>query len=248
MIKLYNLVGYYQNSANALPQRHFHNRFIKDYKQWSTNYIDFVHYTVPIAYGTADGFQFPGEYCGQYGVYEAVRHIYETSRQLRPLVKEESLFVSKKFFASDLEKAISDLRANWRAKQGIPEDGIVVFFAPGNELKEAQFCLDSVRKGVREFLLKYSAPTSLSPKAPTLDQYTTVISVHRGSEAEAFIRQAVQENEWLGRVLIVTNEDNEHYNAMASADMGIVYDGNMVASAAACHLPTMVIANLRMHH
>lgn len=35
---------------------------------------------------------------------------------------------------------------------------------------------------------------------------------------------------------------------MAAADMGIVYDGQLVASAAACHLPTMVLANLRMHH
>jgi hypothetical protein len=67
----------------------------------------------------------------------------------------------------------------------------VVFFAPGNEVKEAEFCLDSVRKGIREFLLKYSAPTSLSPKAPALDQYTTVISVQAGSEAEGYIRSFV---------------------------------------------------------
>jgi lipid A disaccharide synthetase len=58
----------------------------------------------------------------------------------------------------------------------------------------------------------------------------------------------VQDSDFLGRVLIVTNEDNEHFNAMAAADMGIVYDGQLVASAAACHLPTMVLANLRMHH
>ena len=79
---------------------------MKDYKQWALHYVDFVHYTLPITYGTADGFQFPGEYCGQYGVYEAVRHIYEQSRTLRPLLKDESMFVSRKYFASDLEKAI----------------------------------------------------------------------------------------------------------------------------------------------
>ena len=48
---------------------------------------------------TADGFTFPGEYCGQYGVYEAVRHLYSQSKELRPLLKEESLYVNKKFFA-----------------------------------------------------------------------------------------------------------------------------------------------------
>ena len=62
------------------------------------------------------------------------------------------------------------------------------------------------------------------------------------------MREFVQDKDWLGKVIVVTNEDNEHFNAMAAADMGIVYDGHMVASAAACHLPTMVLANLRMHH
>ena len=85
--------------------------------------------------------------------------------------------------------------------------------------------MDSVRRGLREFLFKYSSPSSLSPKAPTLDQYTTVISVQRGSDAEAYIRQFIAENEWLGRVIVVTNEDNEHLSAMAASDMGIAYDG-----------------------
>ena len=35
---------------------------------------------------------------------------------------------------------------------------------------------------------------------------------------------------------------------MSAADMGIVYDGQMIASAAACHLPTMVLVKMRMHH
>jgi hypothetical protein len=100
-----------------------------------------------------------------------------------------------------------------------------VFFAPGNEVKEAQFSMDSVRRGIREFLFKYSSPSSLSPKAPAMDNYTTVISVQRGSESEAYIREFVQEKEWLGRVIIVTNEENEHFNAMAASDMGIAYDG-----------------------
>ena len=49
MICLFNFfIGYYQHSANDMPRRHFHNRFIKDYKQWASSYIDFVHYTLPL--------------------------------------------------------------------------------------------------------------------------------------------------------------------------------------------------------
>jgi hypothetical protein len=158
-------------------------------------------------------------------VYEAVRHLYSQSRELKPLLKDESLLLNKKHFASDLEKSIDHVRVSFREKHKIPQEGTVIFFNAGNEVKEAEFSLDSVRKGIKEFLLKYSSPTSLSPKAPHVDHYTTVISVHKGSEAEEYIRKFVEENEWKGRVIIVTNENNEHIDAMAASDLGISYDG-----------------------
>lgn len=99
-------IDYYKNSANPLPRRHFHNKFIKDYKQWTLNYFDFVHFTIPLQFGTADGFVFPGEYVGQYGVYEAVRHLYTQNKELKPLLKDESIYVNRKHFSSDLEKSI----------------------------------------------------------------------------------------------------------------------------------------------
>lgn len=127
------------------------------------------------------------------------------------------------------------------------DEQTVVFFAPGNELKEAKFTAENARKGIKEFLLKYSAPTSLAAKARPLDNFVTVISVHAGSEGEKYIRDFVRESEWYGKVVFVTNEDNEHINAMCASDFGIVHDGQMVSSAAACHLPTMNVFNMRMH-
>ena len=177
-------IEYYKNSANDLPKRHFYNKFAKDYKQWALNYFDFVHFTIPLNFGTADGFQFPSEYVGQYGVYDAVKHLYNQSKDLKPLLKEESLYVNRKYFSSDMEKSIESVRASFREKHKIPENGAVIFFAPGNEEKEAIFCTDTVRKGIKEFMLKYSSPTSLSPKAPPMDHYTTILSLHKGSEAE----------------------------------------------------------------
>ena len=55
--------------------------------------------------------------------------------------------------------------------------------APGNEVEEATFSIESARRGVKEFLTKYSWPTSLSPTAPPLEEYVTVISLHKGSPA-----------------------------------------------------------------
>ena len=170
-------IEHYKNSVNELPQRHFHNRFVKDYKQWALKYFDFVHYSLPQTSPTADGFQFPGEYVGQYGVYDAVKHIYSQTKELQPLLKDESLFINKSFFASDMEKGISKVRSTFREKHGIDAGSTIVFFSPGNEKKEAEFCIETVRKGIKEFILKYSSPTSLSPKAPPAENYVTVISL-----------------------------------------------------------------------
>eukprot|EP00352_Strombidinopsis_acuminata_P007470 CAMPEP_0176366870 /NCGR_PEP_ID=MMETSP0126-20121128/21482_1 /TAXON_ID=141414 ORGANISM="Strombidinopsis acuminatum, Strain SPMC142" /NCGR_SAMPLE_ID=MMETSP0126 /ASSEMBLY_ACC=CAM_ASM_000229 /LENGTH=500 /DNA_ID=CAMNT_0017724463 /DNA_START=72 /DNA_END=1574 /DNA_ORIENTATION=- len=239
---------YYANSALDMPKRHYFNRFIKDFRQWTQKYVDYMHYTVPLVTGSSDGFYFPGRYIGQYGVYEATKHIYQSDPTLGKLVNENSLFVNKRYFATDMEKAIDNIRHSFRERNGIDQDATVIFFAPGNEANEAEFCCQNMRRGVKEFLLKYSAPTSLSPKAEPMKNFTTVISLHKGSEGEKYVRDFLKENEWTGNVVFVSNEENEHINAMAASDMAAIYDGQMIGSAAACHLPTMNLIKMRMHH
>jgi lipid A disaccharide synthetase len=130
---------YYKNSAVDMPQRHYLNRFVRDFRQWTEQYVDHMHYTVPLTTATGDNYQFPGEYIGQYGAYEAVKHIYNSNANLKHLVSEcgNELNLSKKYFASDLEKGINSVRAEWRAKNEISDDSTVIFFAPGNERTEA---------------------------------------------------------------------------------------------------------------
>lgn len=233
-----------------MPKRHYYNRFVRDFKNWTEKYVDFMHYTVPLTLGQAGGYKFPGEYVGQYGVYEAVRHIYSKSSHLQHLLAEDgkSLHTSKKFFTVDTEKGIEGIRKEWRDKQGLSNDQHVIFFAPGNEENEVEFCIENVRKGVKEFLLKYSAPTSLSSHAKPLDNFVTVISLHKGSPGERYVRNYLKEHEWHGKVVFVSNENNEHLDAMCAADIGVIYDGQMISSAAACHLPTMNLIQMRMHH
>lgn len=117
----------------------------------------------------------------------------------------------------------------------------------GNEKRETDFCLENARRGIKEFLLKYSAPTSLSLKAAPLDKFVTIISVQSGSEGEAEVRQFLENSEWLGRVVVVTDQDNEHFDAMCASNVGISYEGQMISSAAALHLPTMALVDMRLH-
>jgi hypothetical protein len=110
------ILGFYEHSANDLPRRHFHSRFIKDYKQWASRYIDFVHYTLPQQAASSDGFRFPGEYAGQYGAYDAIRHLYSQTKDLKHLLREESFLINRKYFAADLEKAITHVRSDFRQR------------------------------------------------------------------------------------------------------------------------------------
>jgi lipid A disaccharide synthetase len=58
----------------------------------------------------------------------------------------------------------------------------------------------------------------------------------------------LKEKEWYGRVILVSNENNEHFDAMAASDFGLIYDGQLAGSAAALHLPTMALIKMRKHH
>lgn len=124
---------------------------------------------------------------------------------MKDLVKDDSLMVSNRYFATDLEKGIESIRDEWRQKNEVGENATVIFFAPGNEHNEAEFATENVRRGVKEFLMKYSAPTSLSPKALPINNFVTVISLHSGSDGEKYVREYLKENEWYGKVIFVSD-------------------------------------------
>lgn len=241
------LAKYYKNSALEMPKRHFYTRFARDLKEFALEKVDYAHYTVPLYKANSNGFVFPGEYVGQTGTYDAVKHVYSKTESLKHLLKDDYLLVNRRYFAADIEKAVEVIRNQFRDDNGIDNDTHAIFIAPGNEKAEVDWCMDNLRKGVKEFLLKYSSPTSLSPKALPLDKFVTILSVQEGSPGEAAVRKYLQENQWTGRLIITTDRDNQHFDAMAASDFGFVYDGQMVSSANALHLPVNCLINMKVH-
>lgn len=67
---------------------------------------------------------------------------------MKGLINKESIFINKEYFAADLEKARDKVRADFRTKYNISEDSTLIFVAPGNEVNEAEFSMENVRKGV----------------------------------------------------------------------------------------------------
>ena len=191
-----------------MPKRHIYTRFVRDFKEFTLPKIDYCHYTVPLTTANTNGFVFPGEYVGQYGAYEALKHVYQSNESMKHLVEDDYLLVNRRYFTTDVENGVESMRNKFRAAHGIPEDGHVIFLAPGNEVSEAEFCIENMRKAVKEFTLKYSAPTSLSPKALPIDNFATVISIHEGSAGGEYIKKYLSEVEWTGRLVVVSNENN----------------------------------------
>lgn len=242
------LNAFYHNSSVPMPKRHFIDRFIRDMRPWNEEFIDYMHHTIPSRTATPSEYFFPGQYVGQQGAYDAVKHLLSSDPELKHLVHKNSLQLNEKWFAGDLDKAIQKIKASFRAKHQIDEDATVIFFAPGNEKNEATFCFESVRKGVEEFLYKYSSPSSLSPIAKPLDKFHTIISLEEGSASESYVKELLAERGWKGTYTLVSNHENEYLDAMASSDLGIMYDGQLIGSAVATHLPTMILLEMRMHH
>ena len=77
---------YYDQSRLDMPSRQIFTRFVRDFKEFTLPMIDYCHYTVPLQTANNNGFVFPGEYVGQYGAYEALKHVYEKNPAMNELV------------------------------------------------------------------------------------------------------------------------------------------------------------------
>ena len=68
---------------------------------------------------------------GQYGAYDAIRHLWQKSGIFDHLIKEDTLLVSRDHSVEDIETARTKVGAEFRAKHKMNEDDTVVFLAPG---------------------------------------------------------------------------------------------------------------------
>ena len=72
---------FYDASSVVMPTRMLHSRFVKDFRQFTLQYVDYMAYTIPLFTATQDGFRFPSTYVGQYGVYDAIRHLIKNDKR-----------------------------------------------------------------------------------------------------------------------------------------------------------------------
>eukprot|EP00826_Nyctotherus_ovalis_P050039 TRINITY_DN6093_c0_g1_i19.p1 TRINITY_DN6093_c0_g1~~TRINITY_DN6093_c0_g1_i19.p1 ORF type:complete len:286 (-),score=75.05 TRINITY_DN6093_c0_g1_i19:691-1548(-) len=168
----------YRGGSLPMPKRHFYYRFINYYRQDYEPKLDYIYYTLPIEPNTYQ-YVFPSEYVGQYGVYYATRELYKRSPEASQLLKEHSIYTHQKNHQVYTERIVSRVRQEFREKNAVPEDGVLVFVNPGNEKREAEFCLEECRRGVEEFRRKYFSPTSLEPRAMPRENLITYMPIQK---------------------------------------------------------------------
>lgn len=210
-------------------------------------YYSEVFYTLSIQQINRYYYTSPSHYIGQYGAYEALRHIFEEAG-MKHLLKDKSILLSRDHSLYDIEEAREIISKQYRSKHGIKDNDTVVFFAPGDTQGETDYTLEEFRKGFNEFIYKYSYPTSIISYSPKKSAFKLVVSLHKGTKSEQLIRDFIASNEFVTDVIIVTNENNEHYNSMCASDFGFVYNGQMVSAAAALHLPINTMQNMNDIH
>jgi len=177
--KVFNRFAYlYQGGGLAMPKRHFYYRLINYYRQPDEEKLDYIYYTIPIEPITYQ-YIFPSEYVGQYGVYYATRELYKRNPESLDYLQENSIYARQQNHQVYTERIINKIRKEFREKNGISEDSIMLFVNPGNELKEAEFCLDECRKGIEEFCRKYFSPTSLEPRAMPQEKLVTYMPIQK---------------------------------------------------------------------
>jgi len=207
-----------------------------------------MHYSINQVTALPDGFRYPGQYTGQYGVYDAVRHLFEQHAPSKRFLGNNTVSLSRKDYARQMEEAVTGNRNQFRERHGIEDDETLIFVNLGNLAPEVEFSFEHTRKGLEEFFLKYSAPTSLSPIAKPRNKFRTVVSLQEGSSGADKFKDLAGEFGWPNGTIHVSDLENEHIEAMAASDFGISYDGQIVGQAAVCQLPTLILFNMRMHH
>lgn len=170
---------FYKGGSLPMPKRHFYYRFIRHYRRKNESQLDFIYYTIPIEPVTFQ-YHFPSEYVGQYGVYQTIRELYKRDPNSKDLIGKESIFVKQRSQHIYTERIIDKVRHEFREKNNIPEDGIMIFVNPGNELREAKFCLDECQRALAEFKRKYFSPTSMEPRALPYDHLVTYLPIQSG--------------------------------------------------------------------
>lgn len=186
-------------------------------RHWDENhgfFCDEAFYTYALKQINKKNYVYPSHYIGQYGVYDAMRHIFIKSGLFKENVLENSIMVSRFHSLDDVEKARQKVSEDFRKAHNLSNENTLIFFAPGDTVEENVYCLEAFIKGYNEFIYKNSYPTSLSHYAPPKSQFKLVVSLHKGTDSEIYVREYLKNSNIETDLITVTNEDNEHFDAI----------------------------------
>lgn len=243
-----DVYGYKKNStSNLRPDNFLLTNTVRHLVDKHEEFFTEGFYTLALQQINWRYYTFPSYYIGQYGAYDALRFVFSNGG-LNHLVKDHSIIISRENSLYDIETAKTKVGDNFREKYNIQKNATVIFFAPGNTIGESEYSLEDFRKGYNEFISKYSYPSSLSTNAPSKDLFKLIVSVQKDSENEKEIRDFISGAHFESNVQIVTDEHNQHFEAICASDFGFVYNGQLLSAAVALHLNVITMQNMNDLH
>lgn len=93
---------------------------------------------------------------------------------------------------------------------------------------ENKFCLEAFRNGYKEFILQNSYPTSLSHYAAPKKAFKLIVTVQKGTKSEEYVRKYLSESPFETDFIIVSNENNEHFDAICVYNFNIYIQINII--------------------
>ncbi|CAG9322498.1 unnamed protein product [Blepharisma stoltei] len=231
----------YGKTNLSRPKQVHYGNFVNKYQPYQLSYLDHVLYTMPLEPINWNKFKMPSTYIGQSAFEETCRFLLSRNGGDH-LLTENSIFMNKDHFYSEMDQYIEAERNTFREKFGIAKDATVLFLAPGSLESEIAWSLPILNKTANAFIDEYAAPFSKRSDAIPVEKFVVVIPTTE--KTKAYVSERVNIQGWKCRVQIVDTCENRK-SAMAGSDLAICYNGDIVTECFVNQLSTIVIQNMK---
>lgn len=187
--------------------------------------IDFLCTYLPQAFDSVYDFSYPNQFIGKQIIFETYKKLLLSDSKYAYMVEGNNLAVKPTEITLIVEEICFHKRKNFRESNAISQSACVIYVSVGNSSWEIQRNTDVVISSIDKFITDLQASNRISREQ-------TVILWRSKPDLDFDQRIGV-------RCLNV--EESHLLDAIASADIGAVCNGDAVFEAAVAQLPTVIL-------
>jgi len=235
MNKFYkDMANVYHDHGVIKPPTTYYDSLVMNMNRSTQEWLDHMFYTVPREPVNWQKFKFPSTYVGKWVAARALAYLYRNSPDYQNFLKENTFYLNETYNQEIVEGLITEEGRKFRSKHQLADTATIFFTMPGNTSEEIKMAMPLIHSSVSEFLSKFTE----GDRAIAKENFALVITTEEITAKE--VKEFVKSHTWPCKVILTETED-EKYNAMAAGDLGLVMNGDAVAEVALYQVPTMVV-------